>query len=47
MKRGYQFTRLKINGDTEAGMSIKFLNNPGLTGSRCVFWGIEVHRWDS
>lgn len=44
MKRGYQFTQLKINGDMEAGMSIKLLNNPGLTVSRCVFWGTEVHR---
>ena len=44
MKRGYQFTQLKINGDMEVGRSIKLLNNPGLTGSRCVFWGIEVHR---
>lgn len=44
MKRGYQFTQLKINGGMEVGRSIKLLNNPGLTGSRCVFWGIEVHR---
>ena len=47
MKRREQFIQLKINGDVEAGTNLKLLKDgdkSGLTGTRCLFWGIEVYR---